>query len=302
MKKILLILLFATALFLNLVSQDIAKKKKGKRQEKKVEYEVSFGISWANAKELYYRSSGIDAIIRQYSQYYQLSHSATGKFEENKVFIPVDVSMNYRFSEKWFLNAGIGFSQCPASSQKEYSIGWNEFDENHQYDLNNKITVFMPRVGVGHRYKSLDFFSSLVLGFSQLTHILESIQSEPGAGYEITTTFKVKGISPGMILGVKYRIEFKKKKIGAFAKFEYLLLKVSNLKGTKVSEVITTEGERSSESLDGTLYSFEWNPYGSGWFDYWDIYDSPPSGTTIQNVKKLNLNLSGIRLMVGISF
>ena len=56
------------------------------------------------------------------------------------------------------------------------------------------------------------------------------------------------------------------------------------------------------ELKDATFYNFSWNPFGLGSFTYWDAFATEPSGSEIGGVKKMALDLSCIRLMIGISF
>jgi len=276
------------------------------KKEKKFEIEFSIGLAKMNPESIYARSLGIDALIDQYARYYQLDQSVTGEFMENKRFIPLNVSGNFLLNDNVYLKLGLDYCFSSASSEKTYQVAWEDFNENHDYNLTDKISYLMPHLGVGLRHASFDFYGALGLGLVRFIHTEELNYSEPGYGLETSDTFEVKGTAPGIIIGIKYRVKLNKKTSGssvnAFVKLESVLLKVNSLKGSKVSAAADSAGERYSQMLEGTLYNFGWSPYGTQRFDFWDLYETPPTDPLIQNIEKLSLNLSGIRLMIGISF
>jgi len=105
-----------------------------------------------------------------------------------------------------------------------------------------------------------------------------------------------------VIVGGKYMYKIGKK-VRLLVKLEYLYSKIRELNGDKLSTGSNSSGESFSESiLDGILYNFEMNPYGTGWIKYWDMYKSLPNESWIRNPVKLNLDLSSIRLVIGFSF
>jgi hypothetical protein len=187
-------------------------------------------------------------------------------------------------------------------------VTFSDFYEQYDYQLTNKISYLMPHIGIGYGNGSFDFYGALGIGFTRFTHTedLHYSESEPGYSYDSKDTFKVKGTAPGIIIGIKYRLPFFKKSpgksISAFIKLEAVLLKVNSFSGTKTTTASDSRGERFSQTQEGILYEFQWNPYGSQRFDFWDIYETLPDDPTMRNFQEMGLNLSGIRLMIGISF
>jgi hypothetical protein len=272
-------------------------------KEKKFEIEFSVGAGRMNPASIYTRASGLDSLIDQYARYYQLDYSSTGEFTESKLFIPFNISGNYLLNDKFYLKAGVDYCFKKASpSEKAFQVAWDNFTENHEYILTDKISYLMPHIGIGFRRESFDFYGALGMGFARFTHTEELDYSEPGYSIETTDTFKVKGTGLGAIFGIKYRYRLNRKSAGsavnAFVKVETVLLKVNALKGSKVTEAVDSDGVRVSQTLEGTLYAYDWNPYGVQRFDFWDLYGE----STDQGFEKLSLNLSGFRLMIGISF
>jgi hypothetical protein len=275
---------------------------------KKVELEISMGLSGVNPSTIYPRSAGIGELIHQYAQQYGLNDSADGELKEIKMSIPFNISLNYRLEEKLFLKAGIDYCFSKAlSSQKTFQVAWEDFNENYDYILTDKISYLMPHIGLAYMPGAFGLHGAVGMGFARFTHIEDLEYSEPGYGYDTSDTFKVKGTGIGVILGVKYKIPLGKKTSGkpvhAFVKLESVLLKVNTLSGNKTRAAVDANGQRVSDTEEGTLYGFEWSPYGKQWVEFWDIYETPPSNDpAMRNFQKMSLNLSGIRLMIGISF
>jgi hypothetical protein len=300
MKYINIIFLIALLIInINLFSQ----------QEKKVQWELSVGVARVNPVSIYQRSSGIDELIYQYARHYQADYSFTGGFSESKLLIPFSLSVNYFLNETLHLKAGIdyGFSGG-SSSEKSSRVAWSNFYEQYDYQLTNKISYLMPHIGIGYGNGSFDLYGALGIGFTRFTHteVLGYSESEPGYSYNSEDTFKVKGTAPGVIVGIKYKLPLFKKSSGkgieAFIKLEALLLKVNSFSGTKTTIASHSQGERFSQTREGTLYEFEWNPFGRQSFAFWDLYDTLPDDPAMRNFQEIGLNLSGIRLMIGISF
>ena len=82
------------------------------------------------------------------------------------------------------------------------------------------------------------------------------------------------------------------------------MLKVSTLEGSRAGSGSTPAGQIISETIEGTAYAFEWNPYGREGFDYWDLFEGTGTDTNpeMRNFSKLELQLSSFRVMIGISF
>jgi hypothetical protein len=280
------------------------------QKEKKIELEFSVGAGQIDPVSIYQRSPGIDELIYQYAQHYQVDYSATGGFSESKLLIPfVGFSVNYRLNKNLHLKAGVDYSLSGSNSSKKSSqVAWSNFYEQYDYQLTNKISYLMPHIGLGFGSGSLDFHCALGMGFTRFTYIegLHYSESEPGYSYDREDTFKVKGTTPGVIVGIKYSLPLEKKPGGkgikAFIKLEAVLLKVNNLSGTKTTTGSDSQGARFSQTQEGTLYEFEWAPYGGQGFAFWDLYDTLPDDPTMQSFDKMGINLSGIRLMIGISF
>jgi hypothetical protein len=279
------------------------------QKEKKIEVEFSVGAARVNPTSISQRSPGIDELIHQYARHYQVDYSAAGELSESKLFIPFSFSVNYRLNKNLHLKAGVDYSFSGSNSwEKSSRVAWSNFYEQYDYQFTDKISYLLPHIGLGFGSGSFDFHCALGMGFTRFTYIegLHYSESEPAYSYDREDTFKVKGTAPGVIVGIKYSLPLEKKPGGkgikAFIKLEAVLLKVNNLSGTKTTTASNSRGERFSQTQEGTLYEFAWNPYGSQGFAFWDLYDTLLDDPTMQSFDKMGINLSGIRLMIGISF
>lgn len=279
------------------------------QKEKKVQLELSVGVARINPVSIYQRSSGIDELIYQYAQHYQAGYSSSGELSESRRLIPFNLSVNYRFNKELYLKTGIDYSFSRSiSSEKSSQVNFSDFYEQYDYQITNKISYLMPHIGVGFGSGSFDLYGALGIGFARFTHIeaLHYSESEPGYSYDSEDTFKVKGIAPGVIVGFKFSLPLVKQSTGkgirAFIKLEAVLLKVNRFSGTKTTIASQSPGDRFSQTQEGTLYEFEWSPYGGQNFAFWDLYDTLPDDPTMRNFEEMGLDLSGIRLMIGISF
>jgi hypothetical protein len=279
--------------------------------DKKIEFEVSVGVAKGDPESIYQRSAGIDEVISQYTRYYRLNYSSTAGTLKKKSFIPVNLSVSYRLNRQLYLRAGLDYSIYSLNNsalEKTFRVNWDNFYEAYDYNLTDNVSYLMPQVGVGFRHASVDFYGALGIGFARLTHTeeLSYSESQPSYSFSTTHTYAVKGSAPGVVIGIKYRLPLFKKSSGrglsAILKLEAVILKVKEFSGSKTLTGSDSEGERFSEISAGTLYQFQWNPYASQWFDYWELYDAVPSDPSRRNFEKLGINFSGIRLMIGFSF
>lgn len=274
-------------------------------EEKKLQFEVSVGFSRINPDSIYDRNSGIDASIFQYGQYYQLTATSTGGYKESKLMVPFNISVNYHWKGNLYITAGIDYGVTSGSGEKSYVLSWPGFDETYDYSISDKLKLFMPRIGVTYRKGSLDLFGALGMGFAHLTHSELVSFTEPGYSYAIEDQYLAKGSGLAIIVGVKYKPKLTKllgKKITPFLKLEAMILTIGTLKGSKGRGGADYPGQTVSEVTEGTIYSFQYNPYGQAGFDFWELCETAPTDPAITGIEKLSVSLSGIRLMIGISF
>lgn len=273
---------------------------------KKFEIEFSLGMARVNPTDIYARAEGIDTLMSQYASYYGVNLTPTGEFKENKLMIPLNVSINYHFKNKLYFRGGIDIGFNNASSQKSFQVDWESSAETQYYSITDKLSYIMLQAGMLYKLSHFDVYGMLGLGFANYTHNELSVHSEPGYGYEIEENFKGKGSGPGILVGLKYNLKPVQKllggKIKGFIRLEALVLNISKLTGDKSRTAANTNGGRDNVTVNGTFQQYQWNPYGTTPFPFWDVFEISPVDKTINAAENLKLNLSSIRLMIGISF
>jgi hypothetical protein len=270
-------------------------------KEKKIGFEISAGMSWSDSGEYYDRASGIDSLMDQYIQNYGLEYTTSGKFRKNIFYFPVNALVNYRVSEKWCLKAGLEFGYGNQSNQKTYRLNWTTITEDHRYNLSSKFTYFMPFVGAERRFGKFGVYANVGLNLLSLSHQKNLEVSESTYWHRQDEDISANGNGIGILVGGKYTFLIGKK-TNLILKLELCYLKVGNLSGSRDTSITNSLGESLSESIQGTIYSFEMNPYDLGWFYTWEMLDSVPGESWIRNVSEMAINMSSIRLMLGIVF
>lgn len=304
MGVVFFMMLFVVGLF----AQDKAKavEPEAPAGAKKMEIEFSFGMARVNPTDIYARAEGIDTLMGQYTSYYGVNFSASGEFKENKLLVPINVAVNYHFKNKLYFRGGIDLGFNSASSNKVYQVNWEDGVETQDYTISDKISYVMPHVGLLYRLKSFDVYGMLGLGFVSYTHDEFLEHTEPGYGHEIADNFKGKGSGLGIIVGLKYNIKPELKVFGAkfrgFIKLETMMLNIGKLTGDKTRAAANSLGDRYDSIVSGTFQHYQWNPYGTTSFPYWDVFETPPTDLSLSAAENLKLNLSAVRLMIGVSF
>jgi hypothetical protein len=269
---------------------------------KKYEIEVTLGLGSANSAFVYDRAYGIGTMLDQYARHYGRTVAGTGEINESKRLMPFGAAVNYHLKNNLYLTGGIDYSTGGNSWENTFQVSWPDFDETHAYEWTKKVTVIMPRIGAGYRYGSFDFYGGLGLGIARLSYVEELAYSEPGYSYDLSDTYKLKGTAPGFIIGAKYRLKLNDRGLAALVKVEALLMKVKSLSGTKERAGSDSVGSRVSETSEGTVYGYNWDPYDVRGFDFWDVFEALPTDSSMGSFEEVGLNLSGIRFMVGVSF
>ncbi|MBE0460739.1 MAG: hypothetical protein IBX60_03795 [Candidatus Aminicenantes bacterium] len=272
------------------------------KENKKYEFEVSFGLSMMHANdELYYNAKGIDSLIDQYTRFYGTNYYTSGEFCGLTALFPFNFSFNYNFSKNWFIKFSLEYGSGNTSSGKNYYANIQGVNEKYQYDFDYKTSYFMPSIGIETLLSSFRFYANAGLTFTNISYDSAFKYSENYYWHKKTDSFKFNKCGFGISVGIKYMIKILEK-TNLFIKLEHLYLKINSLNGEKLSAGLNSMGENFSKSTNGTAYTYETNPYNMEWFNFWDIHESSPTSPWIRNVKELGINFSCVRIMVGFSF
>lgn len=268
-------------------------------KQKKISVDFSFGVSMTSPGAFFDRFDGTDTVMDLYTQNYGLTGTTSGSFPESKTMLPFNLTLRYALKGKLYIAGGIEYAFNNGSSNKSYTFQWPGVSNTLAYDVSYNISYFMPHVGLGYRVSpQFHLYGGVGLGFCSLgyTENVSETLSQVTVDYDCSASCT----APAFFVGAKYHLPLKKiiKGANVYFKLEFLLLNPSGFSGNRDSR----SSAGGSLSMNGTLYHYNWNPYNTGGFEYWEMHDSEPSAPEYSNVEKLNVNLSGIRLMVGIRF
>jgi len=267
----------------------------------KFDFEVAVGLGLTDSGALYDRASGIDSLMDQYVSNYAIDPVSSGEFKKNFLLLPLQATVHYRLSRSWFIKGGLEFGTGGIGSEKTFSVDWEGPVEVHAHDLSTKISYLMPYVGVETRFSAFGFYGAAGLGFLSLSDTSSTRIEDGSYAYTRDDEIHATGVGPGLLLGGKYRIRLGRK-TDMVVKLELAYITCGSLKGDRKTEARDTMGATFNESVDGTIYGFETDPYGLGWYRTWELLAVPPSGGDVRDVGEIRLALSSVRLLVGIAF
>jgi hypothetical protein len=272
--------------------------------ERKFAFELSLGVTGINPDQLYQRAAGINTLVGQYAALFSASVTESGKFTENKFLFPLQALVRYHLAPRWVLKGGMEYGFCGALSQKGFVIsqtGQSGATETQTFETDYRISYLLPQVGAAYRASDrFEVYGMAGLALVDLTYTEGFLSKIPGLDdSESTWTYEVGGTAPALLAGLLYRLPLQSQapdKLALFIKLEFVMMKVGSLTGSR-----KVAFGSAAETVDGTLYAYGWNPYGRGAFNTWELYTEEPP-VEARDAEKLALNLSGLRLLVGISF
>jgi len=267
---------------------------------KKMEYVISLGMSFVKPKNLILKNNGIDSSVSQYADSLGYDHKTEGKFKEKMMGIPISFIVNYKLSDGIYLKFGGEYETISNLSDKAYSVSWPSLTEKMDYSVKNSITNIMPFVGIEKRFSSFGVYA--IIGLNLTSFKYENILDLNDGSYSLkkVTEIKASGTGIGFNIGAKYMIKLNK--YGIIVKAEYAIRTISSFSGDKSYKATDSLGNKSGTEESGSLYIYDYDPYGKGGFEWWDIHKNSPNASNIKNVKDFSLNISSIRMMIGFTF
>jgi hypothetical protein len=279
----------------------VRKKQPPETANKKLDFEITAGLGFTDTGNLFDRAEGISTMMIQYADNYQVEPVINGEFTKNMFLVPLQAAVNYRLSPNWFLKGAVEFSFGSLSGEQTHSINWGGGNETHAHNLSTRINYLMPQVGVETRFGSFGIYGMVGFHFMQFSDT-ETYRLTDGAyTYNREDVTKASGGGFGLMLGGKYRFDLGGR-IDMVVRLEAAYIGVGSLSGDRSTAAQDSDGRSFSESVSGTVYSFETDPFGHGWYSSWRLYGSAPTGDEFRSVEELSLSLYSLRLMVGIAF
>jgi hypothetical protein len=269
--------------------------------DKKFGLELSVGFGLSKPADFHTKASGVDDFIHQYSQQLGAQYQTTGQFTENLSMIPVSAAALYQLSDGLYLKGGLELSFGNQSSEKSFAITAPTFDEQNDYLIENKITTFMPFVGIEKRFSNFGVYALLGYNNVKLKNTFQRDFAQDGYTSQIIDLHDVSGSAASFVIGANYR--FSLGDTGhLLVKLEYLYSKFSELTGSRNRSGSSSTGETVNDTIEGTLYSYRVDVYNTSSFYTWDMFEEEPTSSWISDVAPLALDISSIRLLVGFAF
>lgn len=309
-KHLSFLLSLAAAAFLSLPSlpadaqEQTPEEKEKTDQPKKWALQLTLGVARISPGQFYYRHEGIERLELEYTAYYNLTATSSGVFKQNKLMLPFHIMLHYRLKKNLFLEGGLEYAFNRGSGARSFRNQWPSLVEIHDYSVSHNLTYIMPRLGVGWQFKPrLQLYVAAGLGIASLRYD-ENFTLKVGneAGLNRKGSYSATAIAPALIVGSCYHIDLKKKFITSrpqlLARLEFLLFTPSSFSGDR--KITTSAGSSLSE---GTIYQTDWDAFGSGeGFLYWEMFAEEPTGTEHSRVQPLKIDMSALRLLIGVSF
>ncbi len=263
----------------------------------KINFEFSGYLSRSSYPDLILRANSVGAILKQYSDFYNIAYSQTGDVSDTYNAIPLNLSINYHLKNKIYLRLGVEYFKTINKFTQNHLVDWGQnLTEIISVDLDSNIQYYSPYIGAEYRFSK--FAAYLEANITLLKHhYIENITFHGLNSNSTKTIINTTANPVGLKLGIKYSIKITKN-LNAIAKLEYSYLNVSSFKGEKS---VLRSDENNAINTEGIVYKYETNPYNSTWIPTWDLLNNPDNGE-LQNLEKMSMGLSGIRFIIGISF
>ncbi|MBN1195929.1 MAG: hypothetical protein JXA62_00825 [Candidatus Aminicenantes bacterium] len=265
-------------------------------------FELSLGVGLDRPRFLPLRSTGTDALLRQYAEGVGASLEEDGRFRENIIGIPLRAAVAYRLDYYWTVKAGLEFSAGNVTGEKSFTLGYPAGSaEQFALNVRNRIQLLSPFLEVEHVMGRFAVFAGGGLQLGRLSHTFSVENTTAAFSGNLTEEITATGVGPLAYIGGAYRYP-----LGGHAsllfRLEVRFSGISRWNGSKNSLESDNMGNQSQRSVDGDLTRYEWNPYGRGWVEYWDLGEIIADGWLYRDASVLSSRLSGIRLTVGICF
>ncbi|HDP95949.1 MAG TPA: hypothetical protein ENN40_11405 [Candidatus Aminicenantes bacterium] len=302
MKRIGCSMLMVLCMSSSLVAASTAQRVSRILALKQFYFELSLGVGLDRPQFLPIKSTGTDDLMRQYAEGAGASLEEDGRLRENIVGLPLRAAVTYRLDNYWSVKAGLGFSVGGATGDKTFILRYPT-GSGEQFALNvrNRIQFISPSLEVEHMMGRFSIFAGGGVQWGRLSHTFSVENTAAVYSGNLTEEITATGTGALAYLGGAYRYP-----LGGHAcllfRLEVRFSGISNWNGSKNTLESDNMGNQLQGSLEGKLMRYEWNPYGRGWVEYWDLGEVVADERLYRNASALSSRLSGIRFTIGISF
>lgn len=310
----------------------------GTKEYKKFRLELYGGIALIDPSDLnqqaiydeqYMTSSRADKYSFLYARYdknHQYAGDLSGSFKRINMAIPFGIRLKYNVNRTIALSLGFQYisRNLAYDVDSNYGIYWinpdglffkQEYTDNFSFiDYTLSVKGYIPMLGIHFMTRrssaiSLEAFAAGGFLFAECSHsagILARVVYPDGywQGYDYFREMKGTGSGPALEAGVRFNV-FIKKHFELFLEGSYSYITVKRISGSYADEYQQKDANAVSNA-ESSSWTGDWHMVQGGFYDYWssfsDVYPIVSWGSNFTSAGDFNLDLSGIRLKVGIAY
>jgi len=265
-------------------------------------FEFSVGASLDRPATLPLRATATDTLMRQYADGVGASMTEEGRLGENILGLPVRAALAFRLDNYWTIKAGLDLSSGGDSSEKSYDLDHASLSsERFALSVRNRLLLVSPFVEAERLFGRFSLFAGAGLQWGRLSHTYAVDSISPAYTGNLTEEITATGMGPLVYVGGAYRYPLGEV-TSLLIRLEVRFSTINKWNGDKVSTESLSSGEDRTETVEGDLTRYEWNPYGAGWVEYWDTGNVTADGVIYRDPASMSSRFSGIRFTLGICF
>ena len=267
----------------------------------KYEFEASFGTASNDFEEFYLKDQSSGKLISQYASLSGGSFSESGSLADLGSFMPISLGANYMVAKDLYVKGGVEFASVSGDGSKDYSIQWGGLSETYAYQFSHKFSYVLPYVGIEKRFNNFGIYLNLGMNSIKYDYQLSKAYTEQAYTENTNETIKASGSAFSLMIGAKYRVRIVNR-LHAFVKVEYLMSSLSSISADSTMTGSNSDGGSVSDSVSGTIYTFNTDPYSNGKIQEWGVFQTLPTESWLDGFTEMSLKLSTIRISLGLSF
>jgi hypothetical protein len=262
----------------------------------------------------------------QYDRAYQYAGDLNGGFGKISTALPFGLRLKYNISKTIALSLGFQYMSRDRVSNVDsnYGVYWinpgglsyiQEYADNLSYtDYTLSVKGYAPLLGIHfmtRRHKAV-YMEAFVAGgplfaeCSRSTGSLRRVIYPDGYWWGYDYSLEMKGTGTGLALEAGVRLNFRvKKHFEIFVEGGYAYQAVQKISGSYADEYQQKDANAAADIVSWS-WEGDWQMAQGGYEQYWanfsDVYPMVSWGDGFPYAGDFNLDLSGIRIKVGIAY
>lgn len=302
MKRIALLMAFGLVMHTALPGSGSARRVGRILALKRFCVEFSVGASLDRPETLPLRATATDTLMRQYADGVGAAMAEDGRLNENLLGLPLRAAVGFRLDNYWTIKGGLNFSSGGVTSEKLYTLDHSALSsESFELNVRNRLLLVSPFLEAERLFGRFSLFAGAGLQWGRLSHTYVVDSISPAYTGNLTEKITATGMGPLVYLGGAYRYPLGEE-MSLLIRLEVRFSTINGWSGDKVMSESLSTGEDRTETVEGDLTRYEWNPYGAGWVEYWDLGNVIGDNAVYRDPASMSSRFSGIRFTLGICF